>query len=151
MGRIYHDNRSKAALIPIAFLISSFSLSHAASDQASRKRPYDPRKATIIAIDPNVDLSGFDPNEFNIYDRPQRRVSEVPDPDIRDEIFRQAGLSAKELELMDAADRDLLYLRATVRSPAEFLEMTPTFKKKNLLRLYSLIRKYESKRNSERR
>ena len=68
-------------------------------------------KATVINLDPDLDLSGLDPQRYEVqsFDDVPR---ELPPPLVRDRILHEAGITADELEGFDELAKDMLLLKA---------------------------------------
>lgn len=101
-------------------------------------------KMTIISMDPDMSLEGFDSKEYNVYSRPQVQKSEVPTPTFRDQLFQQAGITARDVGAYDELDKDMLYLSAKNLDVNRLKQKYQFIHAEKLLKLKLIIRRHQN-------
>lgn len=111
---------------------------------ASTRAPQpDTSAVTIIQLDPDASVDDFETEGYKVirYDEfHQRDPWTSPDPDLRDKIFREAGV-APAVKGWDHLDRDMLFLSAQEVTAKEIVAHFKTLKLAQVENLQKVIRK----------
>ena len=128
----------------IVALLAGMTLSTRAAPPASPASPPTSAPAAstpplihVEQLDPDQDASAFKAPGYEVHVHPAAE-SELPAPRKRDAAFAAAGLS-DAVRTLDAADRDVLYLRARRLTVAELKARYPKFDEAALGKLRDVV------------